>query len=697
MGADQEVRAVGVDIGGTFTDAVLLLRDGRTVIGKALTTPADPTAGALAAVTVAAANLGRDLPSVLGDAEWLAHGTTVGLNAILTDSGATVGLLTTEGFEATLPIAKINTILGLDELEQTEAVHWEKPPMLVPRSRIRGVPERIDTRGTVVRPLDEDAARTAIRQLGDQGVNSIAICLLWSTVNPLHEHELARLVAEELPGVHVSCGSTLTNRIGEYERTVTAVFNAAIAPLVVEYLNRFESELRHHGFRGQLLTMSTDGGTETAQRAREYPIHTLNSGPIGGLAAARDMGRGRRDPNIICTDVGGTSFDVGLIIGGEMQYTRSARIRRHALSIPVVEISSIGTGGGSVAWVDPATGALRVGPRSAGADPGPICYGRGGQLPTVTDAACVLGYIERVGEIAQLQREKAAGVIERTLAGPLHLSVTQAAEGILDVASSQMADLIRRMTVLRGRDPSDFRLYAYGGAAPQYCGKYAADLGVADVLIPQTASVFSAFGAATSEILVRIEEEAGNLQPERDFEELTTRLKALRASAFEVLGGSEADHAGCHVSAKAGIRFQRQVHEYVVGLATEVFDPVSARALDQQFRRDYEQVVGKGSAYLGAGIEVVSLCVEVRVPLSEPGTEAVGAEVVATHPPVTGERDAWIDGAWRACPVHDGQFLRHGVEVDGPAFVELPTTTVVVYPGQRLTATSDGDMLLRLS
>ncbi len=257
--------------------------------------------------------------------------------------------------------------------------------MLLPRALIKGVPERVDARGNVVQALDESAARALVRQLGSQGVEAVAVSLLWSTQNPIHELALSRIIAEERPDVPVSIGSELTNRIGEYERSVTAVLNAYITPLLRQYLDRLERELRRHGFNGRLLTMSADGGVETAERARRFPIHTLKSGPIAGLAAARDLGRRMGHDNIISTDVGGTSFDVGLIIGGEMQYTRSARIKRHAVSIPVVEVSSIGTGGGSIAWIDSATGVLRVGPASAGANPGPICYGEAGNnRPSLT-------------------------------------------------------------------------------------------------------------------------------------------------------------------------------------------------------------------------------------------------------------------------------------------------------------------------
>lgn len=326
--------------------------------------------------------------------------------------------------------------------------------------------ERVDAHGDVLVPLDEKQARASLRELGKLGVEAVAVVLLWATVNSSHEERVAELVEEELPGIRVSVASRLSNRTGEYERTVTTVLDAYVAPLVTAYLDRFERALADCGFAGRLLTVSTDGGVETADRARRFPVHTLNSGPIGGLCASRDLGRRAGHTNIIATDVGGTSFDVGLVIDGSLQYTRTARVKRHVMSLPVVELSSIGTGGGSVAWIDPSTGSLRVGPKSAGSNPGPVCYGRGGRQPTVTDAACILGYVDRIGDMAELSRDASTEAMARHIAEPLGLSVHEAAEGILRIANSQMADLIRRITILRGRDPAEFRLYAYGGPHP---------------------------------------------------------------------------------------------------------------------------------------------------------------------------------------------------------------------------------------
>jgi N-methylhydantoinase A len=689
------VRAIGVDVGGTFTDAVLLLEDESTAIGKSSTTRDDPTAGALTAIGRAADGIGKSIDSVLRSAEWLSQGTTVGLNAVVTGSGAKVGLLTTQGFEATLPIAKANSIHGLDELLQTEAIAWSKPDLLVPRALIKGVPERIDVRGSVVRPLDHQVARRLVNELGDAGVEAIAVSLLWSIFNSAHENMLLEIVEQELPGTSVSLGSALTNRMGEYERTVTAVINAYINPLVVRYLDRLELQLRDHGFAGRLLTTSTDGGVEGVERARRFPIHTLNSGPIGGLAASRDLARRSGRLNVISTDVGGTSFDVGLIVGGEMQYTRSARVNRHALSIPVVEVSSIGTGGGSIAWIDPATGSLRVGPRSAGAEPGPICYGKGGDLPTVTDAACVLGYLGQIGDMTILDRARAEEELKSQIADPLGLELHDAAEGILQIANAQMADLIRKMTVLRGRDPSEFCLYAFGGAAPQYAGQYAAELGVHEVFIPRVASVFSAYGAATSDLLVRTEEETGHLVPTSDYEVINMRLKRLEASALEVLGG-DIDTVGVAIDRAAGMRFRRQVHEYSVAIDDEALTPQSAAALEARFRQEYEQVVGRGSAYTGAEVELVNLSVEVRLPLSTSGGPAP-LSVVALNgkdAELFRTRQAWFDGKLASWNVFNGETLEDGAVLEGPAFVELATTTVVVYPGQSLSIEADGNMRL---
>ena len=487
---------IGIDTGGTFTDAVVVASDpdgtARVGLGKALSTPGDLTTGAMASVQAAAADLGQTLGEVLPRADSVGYATTVGLNALLTGTGAEIGLIATEGFEATLPVARAAKVAGLSPAEATEAVCWAKPPMLLSRRRIAGVPERIDAAGDVVQPLDEAAVVAAVKALREDGVQSYAVCLLWSVAEPRHEVRIAELIAQMHPGTHVSLSSSVP-RIGEYERTMSAVLDAYVAPLVADEIRSLAAALAERGFSGTLQVMQSSGRTRTADAALR-PVETLGSGPVAGLLASAELvGRlGRTEA--IATDVGGTSFDVGLVSDGQTTMASRPMIGRWALAHPVVEVVSIGTGGGSLAWIDPVLGSLRVGPQSAGAQPGPACYRRGGTAPTLTDAAVVLGYLGGLGEVLELDREAAALAVEREVAAPLGLSVPGAADAVVGVACSQMADLIRRVTVQRGHDPAGFTMLAYGGAAPQYATRYAAEVGVAEVVVPATASVFSALG-----------------------------------------------------------------------------------------------------------------------------------------------------------------------------------------------------------
>ena len=563
---------IGIDTGGTFTDAVVVESgpDGtaRIGLGKALSTPGDLTTGAMASVQAAAADLGQALGEVLQRADSVGYATTVGLNALLTGTGAPIGLITTEGFEATLPVARGAKVAGLSPAEATEAVCWAKPPMLLSRQRIAGVPERIDASGEVVQPLDEAAVIAAVKALRENGVQSYAVGLLWSVTDSRHEARIADLIGHIHPGAHVSLSSAIP-RIGEYERTMSAVLDAYVAPLVASEIQSLATALADRGFSGTVQVMQSSGVTRTVD-AGLRPVETLQSGPVAGLTASANLvGRlGRTEA--IATDVGGTSFDVGLVTDGQVAMASRPMIGRWALAHPVVEVVSIGTGGGSLAWIDPVLGSLRVGPQSAGAQPGPACYRRGGTAPTLTDAAVTLGYLGGLGEVLELDREAGTFALEQEVAAPLGLSVLDAADAVVGVACSQMADLIRRVTVQRGHDPTGFTMLAYGGAAPQYATRYAAEVGVAEVVVPAAASVFSALGVS----------------------------------------GGEAGY----------------------------------------------------------------------VPLEAP----------TSKPPIVEHRDAWFGRQLISCPVYDGLRVTAETRLEGPAFIDHPSTSIVLRPGDRAEITAEG-------
>jgi N-methylhydantoinase A len=684
---------IGVDSGGTFTDAVAVSdADGRLAVGKALSTPERPADGVVASIAAAAAGLGSSLEQILAEAEIIAHGTTVGLNALLTGRAAATGLLTTRGFEDTLAIARINKAHGLPEELETQATLWEKPAPLAAPGAILGVTERIDAGGQVITTLDEPGAREAIRALAGRSVDAIAVCLLWSFVNPVHELRLAELIREELgERIPVTLSCALAPRMGEYERTNTVMLNASLVPAVSAYLGDLERQLRDRGFRGSLLVMRSGGGVQPAAQLARRPVETLRSGPVGGLSGARALGARLGHENIICTDVGGTSFDVGLIVGGAGQYARRPMIGRYAIVTPLIDIESIGTGGGSIAWLDPTAGTLRVGPESAAASPGPVSYRRGGTRPTVTDAAVVLGYVDHLGGDLALDAEAAREAIAQHLATPLGLTIEEAAEGVLEVAAAQMADLIRRVTVQRGHDPADFALYAFGGAAPQYAGRYALELGISEVVVPAFASTFSAFGATAGDLRTTATLDTPRPFP-TDPEWLDGRFGELVRRVRDQFEGPVTDRE-LTIERSLGLRFRRQVHELSLPVAD---GPVSATAqaeLVEQFTVEYERLFGAGTAYAVAGVELVGLRADASLPLGV--TLPASADRTARAP--AAHRSAWFGGAAVTCPIYDGDRIAVGVPIEGPAFIEVPTTTTVVYPGQLATVDETGTISLRLA
>lgn len=682
------MRLIGVDTGGTFTDAVAVDDGGCVSIGKALSTPDRVDDGVLAAIGAIADGAGTTVRDLLTGTDVLAHGTTVGLNALLTRTGARVGLLTTEGFESTLAIAKANKLYELTDTDLHSPSRWRKPVAPVRRSDVLGIQERIDVTGSIVTPLDETGTRSAIRRLLDAGVDSLAVSLLWSPVNPLHERRVRELAAELSPGTHVSISSEVAPRIGEYERTCTTVIDAYTAPLVTRYLRRLEERLREHGFRGEFVVMRMAGGVQPVAAALRTPVQTLRSGPAGGVSACQRLGRLSGRAELIATDVGGTSFDVGLVIGGEPYSAGTPSIDRLPLAVPAVDIPSIGTGGGSIAWYDRSLRTLRVGPQSAGADPGPACYGRGGVLPTLTDAAVVLGYLQRLGGTLDLDRAAAQRAITEHLAGPLGLGVLETAEGILSVAAAQMRDLVRRTTIQRGHDPSDFALVAYGGAGPQYVGRYAADLGVREVVIPGLAAEFSAFGAMSSDLRVSGERD---LQPCRlqDAGELVqAALDRIAPEVKAQLGSGE-----LVVRRLVGLRFYRQLNRIDLPVPDGPVDKAVLTDLAERFLRRYEDLVGPGSAPPDSPIEVVAVVVEAIRPVAVPERTArptAGAEPIRRQP-------AWFDGRHRDCPVFRWDDIAAAQRLCGPCLVESDQTTVVVYPGQALRMLPDGNAILELT
>jgi N-methylhydantoinase A len=691
---------VGTDTGGTFTDCVVVGHDGELKVGKAPSTPGDFARGVLDSLTNTLGDgNGGGAPS-LEDANAFLHGATVALNAILTRRGAKVGMLTTRGHrDALFFMRATGRVAGLSIAEVYDYPNTGKPEPIVPKYLIEEVDERVDYKGAVVVPLNEERARESIRRLVEQGVEAIAISLLWCFKNAAHEQRLAELVREEAPGMPVAVASEIVPKSGEYERGATTVMNAYTVPLVSSYVRQLEDGLRERELRSPMLVMQTSGGVLRADEVVNRPVYTLNSGPAGGVIAARYLGAHLGHDNIVCTDVGGTSFDVGLVVNGEPVMTPTVIVNQYRLALPSVDVVSIGAGGGSIARL--IGDRMQVGPESAGAVPGPMCFDRGGTEPTVTDADVLLGYIDPDYFLAgqfPLRADLAEKAFREKLAEPLGLDLHEAAAGVVEIASQNMADLVRRETIGRGYDPRDFVLYAYGGAGPLHATLYGRELGAQAIVVPfgGLAPVFSAFGIATAD-MVHIEELSDPQIAPFDVERILESLERLREQTHDRLvrqGVEEGDIAHTYT---AEMRYVKQVFEVSVAIDPDRLRTEGADGLERDFEAAYENLYGKGSGFREAGIELVTLRVSAvgrsHIRPNLPRREKGGADPSAARRGT--RRVFWRDlEGYADTPVFDGHALLPGNRIEGPAMVEERATAIPLHPGQQLEVDEMGNMII---
>jgi N-methylhydantoinase A len=687
---------VAVDSGGTFSDCVVIDRDGATSTGKAASTPPDFSRGVLDAVASAAEGLGLSTSELLGRSLLFSHGTTVATNALLTRTGTPTGLLTTRGHEDAILIGRtFQKVAGLTEAEMTQVSRLAKPPPIIPRELIAGVDERVDSTGAVVVQLNEESLEQAVASLLDRGARSLAVSLLWSFLNPVHERAIRNWLERHHPGLPVSLSSELAPVIREYERGITVAINGYLVGQTGEYLERLVGRLDDAGHRRQAVVMQSSGGVMPIERARTHAVSLLTSGPAGGVMAAKALAERLGDRDVITTDVGGTSFDVGLIVDGEPQFVESPIFAQFQLVTPMIDVATIGAGGGSVAWIESQTGLLRVGPRSAGADPGPACYGRGGTEPTVTDADVVLGRLNPsyfLGGRQQLDTDASLAAME-SIAEPLRLSAREAALAVARIADSHMTDLIRRVSVERGYDPRRFVIYAFGGAGPPHAGSYGAGLGARRVVIPALASEFSAFGIGASDLLV-VSEASHPCRAPFDTAQLEQILDGLEQRAHAELSASGVPSADMTFRRFARLRYGGQVHELRV--------PVprlngSDEPLLAEFHRLYEAKYGRGAAYREAGVQALTFIVHGYGRLHHPALEAqasAGPQPAADA--IVERRQVVFAEGPLDTPVYRSERLRAGNRLHGPAVIEAPTTTVVVFPRQLAEVDELGSVILTM-
>ena len=688
----------GVDTGGTFTDCAIIDENGSITIAKRPSTPEDYSVGVFDALGTCAGRLGIAVEDLLVNTEHLFLGTTVGTNALLQMKGAKTGLITTRGHKDNLLIMRsAGRSIGLPIEQLLHVSRHQKPAPLIPRQLIKEVSERIDWKGDVFLNLNETEAEEAIQSLVEEGVDAIGICLLWSIVNPDHEKLLKSMVERIAPDLFVSCSHELIAKRGEYERAVGTAINCFIGPVMKSYIEKVESKAASLGFTKQILLLQINGGVAPAAEIVRSPLYTISSGPSAGVTGSGFLAATMGNDNVIITDMGGTSFETGIIYAGQPLTASETIINQYVFSMPRLDVESIGSGGGSVLWVEEISGTLKVGPQSAGADPGPACYGNG-LIPTVTDANLVLGYLNPdnfLGGKIRLDKDKSVAAI-RPLAKQMGLDVFEVAAGAVRIAETKMAELIRQMTLQRGLDPRDFVLFSYGGAGPTHACEYARELGFRHVVIPlgTISSTWSAFGTLCADVL-HVYEKSELLSPPFDLEYINRMFEELEAKGLRQLEEDGVERDRIEFRRFIEMKYKMQIHQLEVPVPSGLLDQAGLEQVLVRFEEIYESFYGKGSAYREAGVEIGLFKVNAVGRMVRPQLPELGT---AEDAPVTGSREIyWRDGGeLRDTPIYSGTGLKAGFVVSGPAIIEYPETTVVVPPFAEGVVDRSGSFVIEL-
>ena len=686
---------VGIDIGGTCTDCVVVDADGTVTLAKAFSTPDDFSRGILDALAVAAGELGVDRARLLRDTRLFLHSTTVAENAVVDGTLADAAIITTKGFEDTLFAMRggYGRWSGLTEDEKRNPIETDKLPPIVPRALVRGVKERVDAAGAVLAEVDEGEVEAVVHELRNAGVQAVGVSLLWSFANPLNEQRVSDVVGRLWPDAFLTLSNEIAPIVGEYERTSTVALNARLGPVVERYLTSLRDRLGGEGFAGTLLVMQAYGGLLPFEKAAAAPVGMIESGPVSGLVGCQQLGERIGSKNIIAADMGGTTFKCGVVREGLIEYQRESMVLRYHYALPKMDVVSLGLAGGSIISIDERTGAPRIGPRSSGSYPGPVCYGHGGDEPTITDTDAILGYLNPdffLGGREALDIERARAVYEEKVARPLGRPLMEAAAAMYRFANSLFHDLLHKTTVQRGLDPRRLDLFSFGGTAGMHVAAYAEELRVNRIVIPYSAAVHGAFGLITSDIAhedqithpLHLPVELGTV--DEIFGELESRVAGqLAEEGFEP--------GGITLQRSIDMRYRRQVH--ILTVPVEHAGPMTEEAMEATlalFERLYQEKYGRESAYREAGIELVSFRLRGSGSVRKPEMQAEElGDADASHAVVKTVR-AWVDAAEELQELDGYDFERMvpGNRVAGPGIVWTPITTLVLAPGQ--VATVDG-------
>ncbi len=667
---------IGIDVGGTFTDFLVTDSQGAATVHKTPTTPQQPEVGVLQGLRKIAASFDRELSDFLSRVSVIVHGTTITTNAVLTGEGAKTAFLTTRGFRDVLNMRR-----GLRERQYDSK--YSPPPPLVPRAHIYPIAERVNVEGEVVIPLHEPDVLDAIEHIRANDIEAVAVSYLWSFLHPAHEQRTGQLIQAALPDVYVSLSSEVLPQIRVYERHSTTVLNATVGPPLARYLTQLESRLDESGFTGVLLIMQSNGGVMSPRMTRRFAANTLLSGPAGGPLAGVFYGDTHALRDIMTVDMGGTSFDACLIHDRQPVTTTEGEIGGHRLALPLLDIHTVGAGGGSIAWID-AGGILRVGPKSAGAEPGPVCYGRGGIEPTVTDADLVLGYLASDGFLGgemPLDYKAAQLAVTHRIAQPLGLSPVEAAEGIYRIVNANMAAALQGVSVERGYDPREFALVVAGGAGPLHAGMIARELDIPLILIPQESSVFCAAGMLISDLQHDYVQTFTREWDALVLDEINRTLREIEEHARATLASEGIPADKIQIRAAFDVRYIGQFHEVEVPVRSSLSESdLDATAV--RFHNLHETLYGY--AMPGAPLEMINLRVKALGLTDKP--RLTPRPFVGKDPALAfkGKRRAYFSGTPHKVSVYNGDKFDCGMALTGPALIEQSNTTVLVPPGYRL-------------
>jgi len=683
---------VGVDIGGTFTDCVVIDKKGTIYTFKELSTPKDPSIGLYNVICKAAEYFEKTLYKFLGEVDLFSHGTTVATNTLLTGTGARTGLILTKGFRDTLEMRRAHK-------ENIWDLYLPIPPPLVPRYLRLGVSERVNYKGEIIKPLIEEDIKKLCEKFKKEKIEAVAICTLFSYLNDKHEKQIREAVQKELPNAFISISSEVLPQIREYERMSTTVANAYVGPKLTVYLSNLEKKLKNDGLSRAFYVTASNGGVMTSNTAIKHASATLLSGPAAGAVGAIFFSNLLKKRKVILMDMGGTSFDVTLINNSKVTLTMEGEIAGYRIAKPMIDINTVGAGGGSVAWIDKG-GMLKIGPKSAGSDPGPVCYDMGGMEPTVTDANLILGYLNKeyfLGGEMKVNYLKAYNIIEEKIAKPLGMSVEEAAYGVNKIINQNMADATKVVSVQRGHDPREYSLISAGGACSIHACKIAEEIGTTEVIVPQAASVFCALGMLETDIRLDNVKSYRALIPGTNLDEFNRVIIEAEKKALKELFEEGVEKERASILRFLDIRYVGQHHEVTVEIPNNCnIEGKHLNKIAETFHKAHEKLYTYST--LETPLEIINLRITTVGHVDKTGLQKKQIGEKTSSHALKNKRKIYFEeyAKFVDIPIYDREKLKPGNLIEGPAVIEERITTIVVHPNWNAHVDSFNDIIMEV-